>query len=153
MILYLVRHGDAKREEEDHSRPLSESGIQAANKLGAHLSGLNIKVDQIFHSDKLRARQTAEILTEHLKPSRTTSETHGLAPLDDPKIWAVRLKDRTDALILAGHLPHLCNLASYLLCGNTEKNFISLKPAGMLCLQRTDDGMWFLRWMMSPEIL
>ena len=28
MFLYLVQHGDAKREEEDPARPLSEKGLR-----------------------------------------------------------------------------------------------------------------------------
>ncbi|MCF6147376.1 MAG: phosphohistidine phosphatase SixA [Candidatus Kuenenia sp.] len=154
MILYLVRHGEAKSEKEHKARPLSENGVRNVNKVAAHVSRLNITVDRIFHSSKLRAKQTAEILAEYLKPSGGVAEAHGLTPLDDPMIWAERLKGETDnTILLAGHLPHLSKLASFLLCRNEGRDFISFKPAGMVCLKREDNGTWSLLWMINPEIL
>lgn len=153
MRLYLMRHADAKREDEDPSRPLSESGLRDIKKVSPYLSQIRITVDQIFHSPKLRAKQTADALNESIKPSKGVSETDGLAPLDDPKIWAERLKAISDTIVLVGHLPHLGKLASLLLCGTPDKDFITLKPTGIICLKRENSEAWFLQWMLSPEIV
>lgn len=153
MYIYLVQHAEAKREEEDATRPLSEKGLQDITRVASYVSQLNIKVSKIFHSTKLRARQTAEVLFENLKPLKGISGVDGLSPLDEPNIWAERLKDVPDGSFLVGHLPHLAKLASLLLCGNAEKNIVSFKMAGIVCLKRDDAGAWSLQWMLTPEIV
>ncbi len=57
-----------------------------------------VQVSRILHSGKLRAKQTAEALSEHLHPTGGSSETDGLAPLDDPTIWAGRLAEELEDL-------------------------------------------------------
>lgn len=81
------------------------------------------------------------------------SEVDGLSPLDEPNIWAERLKDVPDDLFLVGHLPHLARLASLLLCGNADKNIVSFRMAGIVCLKRDDAGTWSLQWMLTPEVV
>jgi phosphohistidine phosphatase len=153
MLIYLVQHADAKREEEDPSRSLSEKGLKDIKRVASYMSKPNIKVHKIFHSSKLRAMQTAEVLSENLKPAMGISEVDALAPLDDPQIWAERLKDIPDDVILVGHLPHLAKLSSLLLCGNAEKNIVSFKMACIVCLKRDDTAAWSVQWMLTPEIV
>lgn len=153
MFIYLVQHAEAKKEEVDPSRSLSEKGLQDIKKVASYVSQLNIKVYKIFHSGKLRAKQTAEVLSENLKPTKGITEVGGLAPLDDADIWEERLKGMTDDIVLVGHLPHLDKLASLLLCGNADKNIVSFKMAGIVCLKRNDIGEWSLQWMLTPEIV
>lgn len=152
MLLYLVQHGDAKREEEDPSRPLSEKGIKDVKGVASHISRLNVEVEEVLHSGKLRAKQTAEIIAEKLKIEKGISEKDGLSPMDDANMWAERLKTRTDSLMLVGHLPHLGKLASLLLCSGKERNFVAFKMGGVVCLKR-DDTVWSLQWMITPETL
>lgn len=152
MLLYLIQHGDAKREEEDPSRPLSEKGIEDVKRVASHISRLNIGVEEILHSGKLRAKQTAEIMAEKLMIGKGISEADGLAPLDNPGLWAERLETRKNPLMLVGHLPHLGKLASLLLCSKKERNVVAFKMGGIVCLKRDDTG-WSLQWMITPETL
>ena len=153
MFLYLAQHGDAKREEEDPSRPLSNKGIDDVKKVAFYVSRLSLEVEEVLHSGKLRAKQTVEILAESLKISKGVSETDGLAPLDEPEIWVERLKDRMNPLMLVGHLPHLGRLSSLLLSGERGKNIISFKMGGIVCLKRDETRTWSLHWMIIPDIL
>jgi phosphohistidine phosphatase len=153
MVLYLVRHADARKEEEDPLRALSEKGISDITRIASCVRQLNPHALRIFHSPKLRARQTAEILSEYLNPVKGPSEVDGLSPLDHPDIWAVRIQNTYDDTILVGHLPHLGRLASLLLCGNLAKNVIAFRTASITCLKRDDAGLWSLAWMLTPEIL
>jgi len=153
MLLYLVQHAEAKKEEEDPLRPLSEKGLQDIKKVAVHLARMNFEVARIFHSNKLRARQTAELLSENLKPYKGVSETDGITPLDDPHIWGNRLKEINDNIMLVGHLPHLGKLASLLLCGDAGKNIVLFKMAGVVCIERDENGNWSLKWMLIPEVL
>ena len=153
MFIYLVQHAEATKEDVDPSRSLSEKGLQDIKKVASYVSQLNIKVYKIFHSGKLRAKQTAEVLSENLKPTKGITEVGGLAPLDDADIWEERLKGMTDDIVLVGHLPHLDKLVSLLLCGSADKNIVSFKMAGIVCLKRNDIGEWSLQWMLTPEIV
>ncbi|MEE9594620.1 MAG: phosphohistidine phosphatase SixA, partial [Candidatus Hydrothermarchaeales archaeon] len=106
--LYLVQHGEPKREEEDSDRPLSETGWSEIRKVAAFIAEtVNIPVSTIFHSGKTRARQTAEALAKYLNPTEGVKEADGLKPLDDPLIWADRLAETKEDIVLVGHLPHL----------------------------------------------
>ena len=153
MNIYLVRHADAKKEEEDPSRPLSEKGLQDIKQIVLYLSRLNIKAGKIFHSGKLRAKQTADVLFENLRPVKGISEADGLAPPDDPLLWVERLKDMPDGIFLVGHLPHLAKLASVLLCGDAGKNIFLFRTAGIVCLKRDEAGAWYLQWMLTPDVV
>lgn len=151
MFLYLVQHAEAKKEEIDPARPLSEKGLKDITKTSLYLTYFNMSLHKIFHSKKLRAKQTAEVLFQYLKPVRGITEVDGLSPLDDPEIWFNRLKDIPEDIMLVGHLPHLSKLASLLLCGDKEKNIIEFKMAGIVCLKRQND-LWLLQWIITPEI-
>jgi phosphohistidine phosphatase len=153
MFVYLVQHAESKSEQEDPSRSLTAKGMHDVKKVASFASQCNLKIHMIFHSSKLRAKQTAEVLSEHLNPAKGVSEVDGLAPLDDPAIWAQRLKDIPEDVILVGHLPHLDKLASLLLCGDKDKNIISYKMAGIVCLERTDTESYALQWMVTPEVV
>jgi phosphohistidine phosphatase len=153
MFLYLVQHGDAKREEEDPLRPLSARGIEDVKKVASFISRLEITAEEILHSGKLRAKQTAEILSDSLLITKGISETKDLAPLDDPVIWSETLKLRTHSLMLVGHLPHLGRLSSLILSGDKERSIISFKMGGVVCMKRDDAGIWTLQWMITPEII
>lgn len=150
MFIYLVQHAEAKPESEDPQRGLSEKGMNDIRKVASFISKLNIQVDEILHSGKLRAKQTAEVLADALKIKAL--QTEDLAPLDNPEIWANKLKNINRSVMLVGHLPHLGHLTSLLLCGNREKNVVSFKMAGIVCLKRENDA-WSLSWMIIPEIL
>ncbi len=153
MLLYLVQHAEAKREEEDPARPLSERGASDIGRIASHLRRLDVRVDRILHSGKLRAKQSAEVLAVSLRPLDGVSETGGLLPLDDPERIVHGLNGAQGSLMLVGHLPHLGMLAALLLCGNPGGNVVSFKMAGVLCLERDEKGLWSVKWMLTPEVV
>ena len=153
MFLFLVQHGEAEREEIDHARPLTVKGRDDVRKVASFAAIAQVRVERIFHSGKLRARQTAEIMGEALRPSAGVMEKDGLAPLDDPLIWAERLGGVTEECVLIGHLPHLQQLAALLLCGTAEKKVVAFAMGGIVALERDDGGNWSLAWMVRPDLL
>lgn len=148
MFLYLVRHGDAKSEEENPLRPLSDRGEEDVRRVAGFLVGKGIRVMQIFHSAKLRAGQTARILADYLKPVRDMQQIDGLAPMDDPMIWSRRLSSMHDDVMLVGHLPYLSMLSGLLLSGGKGKHQLDYHSGGVACLKR--NSKWHLQWMISP---
>src|SRR2546427_8916418 len=84
MDRYLVQHGEAKPEQEDPARPLSDRGRRDVERV-AHAAGRSgVSVAEIVHSGKLRAQQTADLLAAALSPVGGLRAVAGLAPLDDP---------------------------------------------------------------------
>jgi len=148
MHLYLVQHGTAKSEAEEAARPLSVDGVTDVNRVASFLSH-SMKPERIFHSGKLRAEQTAEILGEHLDVAITKED--GLAPMDDPAVWAGKLKGMRDDIVLVGHLPHMGKLASLLLCGSPDAGLVEFMMGCVVCLRR-EQGKWALQWMVTPGI-
>ncbi|MDD2902533.1 MAG: phosphohistidine phosphatase SixA [Syntrophales bacterium] len=153
MFLYLVQHAEAHSKEEDPARDLSEKGREDIEEVAHHLKRLNIQVRQIFHSGKTRAASTAKVLANHLQPPVGISEAPGLAPLDDPEIWADRLAHMDEDILLVGHLPHLGKLAALLLSGDQEKQVINFQMGGALRLRRMQGDQWAVDWMIPPEII
>ena len=150
-FVYLVQHAEAKSEKEDPARPLSERGWKNARKMANYLSRLNIRVKEIYHSGKLRARQTAEVFAELLKPEAIV-EDRNLSPSSDPKIWAEKLNRINYEAMLVGHLPHLSLLTSMLLCNTTNKKIVEFKNSGVLCLRKGENG-WNVYWYLTPNIV
>ncbi len=152
MLLYLVQHAEAKKEEEDPERGLTDKGFRDIARTAIYAQERGLTVDTIYHSGKKRALQTAQMLADHLKPAKGIVQVDGLAPMDDPAIWAKRLAEMSESVILVGHLPSMAKLAGLLLCGDREKMFVDFKMAGIVCLKSTDDGRWLLEWMFVPEM-
>lgn len=152
MNVYLVQHGEAKPEQEDPARPLTERGRQEVERVARATARAGLEVGAIAHSGKLRAHQTAEILAAHLQPSRGVRQLAGLAPMDDPAIARQVAEQAGGPEMLVGHLPHLSRLASLLLVGDPAREMIAFRMGGIVCLAR-DEEQWRLRWILVPELV
>jgi phosphohistidine phosphatase len=153
MRLYLVQHGEAVPESEDPRRPLTEAGRRDAERVARLVVGrTGVRVGRIVHSGKLRAAQTAQVWAS-LLPGVPVEERDGLAPQDDPRVWADRVRAAEEDLLVVGHLPHLRRLASLLLCGSAEGEAVAFAMGGIVGLERDDrTGRWTLRWAVPPEL-
>ncbi len=110
-------------------------------------------MSRIFHSEKTRAAETAEILAAHLDCIGNLRESDALKPNDDPSVWEQRLAGWNEDVMLVGHLPHLDRLAALLICRNPDVTVIDFPPAGAACLARNEAGGWNIEWMVAPGIL
>jgi phosphohistidine phosphatase len=154
MYLYLVQHGEAKPEQEDPARPLTEKGRADVGRVALLVTAAGkLKITAIHHSPKTRAAETALILGEYIAPPVDIHASDGLLPLDDPLLWISRLMEINADCMLVGHLPHLAKLASRLVSGRTDRNIIEFKMGGMVCLHRSDEGIFSIAWMIVPEML
>lgn len=154
MNLYLVQHAESKPKEEDPQRSLSDKGRTEVEKVVAFVAEhITLKLDRILHSGKTRAQQTAEVLARYLNPPEGVSVAEGLEPLADPSIWANRLAEEKEDLMLVGHMPHLDKIAAKLICGDEARRVVMFQNAGIVCLIRDDSGVWSLYWMVTPRML
>ncbi|MFA5617585.1 MAG: histidine phosphatase family protein, partial [Syntrophorhabdaceae bacterium] len=79
MFLYLVRHGEARQESEDSERGLTDDGMKSARRMGEFLAFMGTELDTVIHSTKKRARETAQAISESLRPKKEMREENGLA--------------------------------------------------------------------------
>ena len=88
MEIYLMRHGVALAREStdapsDDRRPLTPKGIKKTRKAAKGLMALRPSIDRFFSSPLLRARQTADVVTEALRFKGQVEELTELAPQGD----------------------------------------------------------------------
>lgn len=153
MLLYLVRHGEAKPENEDPERGLTDNGMKAARRMGEFLSFMGTELDAVIHSTKKRARETAEAITGSLRPKKEMHEENGLAPNDDPAAWVARINAMSEDTAIVGHLPFLDRLLGLLVLGNADRRIIDLKPVSTVCLKPAGDGRWLVEWAIDPGVI
>lgn len=151
MRVYLVQHAEAMSEQQDPDRPLTDLGRQHTEWSGDLAARLGVEVEQIRHSGKTRARQTAEILGEALSPTGGVVAVSGLAPLDDVEPVAAELDQASRPVMLVGHLPFMERLAGRLLTGDAHQPVIDFNNAGIVCLKK-EDKRWQATWIVTPQI-
>ena len=152
MKLYLIQHGEAKPEAEDPERSLTARGEKEVMAVSKVAGGLQIRPSKIYHSGKLRARQTAEIIASALKISDLVQPATGLNPNDDIHLWAERISKEKEDLMLVGHLPFLEKLTSLLLCGDENARLVLFRYGAIVCLDQKEDKGWAVRWILTPEM-
>ena len=151
MIVYLVRHGEAKNPAEDPGRGLTPRGVKQVESTARAALERGARPSAIFHSPKARAAETAGVLAARLNPPDKHEMTDGLAPNDDPREWAGRLQDMDEDVMLVGHLPHLPGLVSLLLGTDGQIENVTFQPATMAALENTNDNIWKLLWTINPN--
>ena len=140
MRAYLVRHGEAQREEVDPERHLTDRGAEAVRRIATDAKeSLGVRPARIVHSGKARAKQTAEIWGGLVGVD--VSPADGLLPNDDPALWGTRLGSEANDVMLVGHLPHLERLAGLLVTGNADQPVVGFPAGGLVVLER-DEGGW-----------
>lgn len=153
MKVYLVRHGDAVSSQFDPQRPLGEQGLADIRKVASFIKPLEISVEHIWHSGKLRAAQTAEILAGAVLVIKDCSAHNDLGPNDDVTIIADELDTYDTDLMLVGHLPFIAYLTSLLVTGKETANVVAFDAGSITCLDRRAPGQWQIEWMITPELL
>jgi phosphohistidine phosphatase len=153
MKVYLVRHGEAVSSQFDPQRPLSEKGLADIRKVALFIKPLEISVEHIWHSGKLRAAQTAEILAESVSVTKDCSEHKNLMPNDDVTIIADELEAYNTDLMIVGHLPFLAYLTSLLVADKETANVAAFAAGAITCLNRRTPGQWQIEWMITPKLL
>jgi phosphohistidine phosphatase len=146
--LVLVHHGDAVGPEVDPRRPLSPVGRASVDRLAGLAAARGIKPQVVWHSGKLRAKQTAEAFWRACNPLADFSATKDLQP-DDPPSWIRdRLAGEARDILLAGHYPHLPRLLALLLGVPDTSSTFPLH--GVVALSSDDDGLtWTERWRLE----
>jgi phosphohistidine phosphatase len=137
VFLYLAHHGEAVGPEVDPRRPLSGAGRAAVERVAAQAAAHGARPQVVWHSGKLRAKQTAEELWRACNALAEFSATRDLQPDDPPQWIRDRLREETRDILLAGHFPHLPRLLALLVTGGEAGP--DFPSHGVVALV-TDDG-------------
>jgi phosphohistidine phosphatase len=137
MRVLLVHHADAVGPDVDPQRPLSALGRTQAATLAGAAADLAFVPAAIWHSGKLRGRETAEAFLRACAPFAEFRMIRGLLPDDPPEWLRDELGAETRDVLLVGHMPHIARLAHLLSGGNVQ-----MPLHGMVGFEKTPDGAW-----------
>ncbi len=155
MALYLVQHGLSNSKDVDPDKGLSARGKEKTELITGVAKNYEIAVDEIVHSGKKRAKETAQLLGSLLEPARGVTKISGINPLDDVQLFAQSLTGASN-LMVVGHLPFLQKLVSYLTTGSPNIKVYEFQNSGIVCLnaEEEQDGEydWFIKWTLNPNI-
>ena len=144
-MIYLVHHADAVGPEVDSRRPLSERGRTAALLVADEAERRGVRPEAIWHSGKLRARQTAEIFWKLCNPLATLTAERGLQPTDPPEWMKDRLFGERRELMLVGHMPNLPRVLRVLVGDDADTSERTFPLHGMVALDADGDA-WKEAW-------
>jgi phosphohistidine phosphatase len=157
--IYLIRHADAlalgeRGITEDADRPLSDKGEAQCKTAAKALHRCGVKIDRMCASPLLRAQQTADLMVKAWSHSGLSVEAcEALTPGTKPrKLTKFLLKQDGEQIGLVGHMPHLSEIAGWLI--GSKKAQIDIAKAGIACLACGDapgKGMAVLRWLVTPD--
>lgn len=139
MHLYLVHHGDAVAPVVDPRRPLSTQGRLTVDRLARAAAVQRARPAIVWHSGKLRARQTAEAFWRECNALASFSASRDLQPDDPPMRFRDRLRHEPRDILIAGHFPHLPRLLALLMGGNGDVP-ADFPLHGVVALHTVDDG-------------
>lgn len=151
MKLFLVRHGESV--STDNAEPtLSETGIRQTQEVARFLKQCRVEIDEMIHSEKWRAQQTAQIMGQIAAPDLTLIPRTGLKPNDpiEPLLEEIAAFDRN--VMVVSHLPFLEKLLATLVMGSESSSPIELCGSCVVCLQGSGLS-WQIAWVISPELV
>jgi phosphohistidine phosphatase len=114
--LWLLRHAHARSGDaasDDHDRPLSDAGLRAADRIGAHLAAQRETPSLILCSSALRAVETLDRIRPLLpeSPRVRTDRALYLATGEEVLAYLSEIDDRERRVLVLGHNPGLQALA------------------------------------------
>lgn len=148
--VFLVHHGDAVAPDVDPQRPLSARGLETSRRLAEACARRGAKPAAIWHSGKLRARQTAECFWRACNPLAEFTAVRGLQPGDPPDWIRDRLAAESRDVLVAGHVPNLPRLMRLLLTGDDHAP-IAFPPHGVVAIDSAEDGSCAEAWRLDAE--
>ncbi len=148
MTLFLIRHGKARKGGPDRLRPLTQRGIRETRAAAQFLKRMRIEPVAIWHSDRVRAVQTARILKE-LAPKQGLIEQAEMGPDDSVGRITRLIRRARGELIIVGHLPHLGKLVANLIDGKKARDVHQVSPRTIVVL-RKEGRKWSIDAVIPP---
>jgi len=146
LTLLLIHHAEAVSPHEDPQRPLTEAGHEHALRLAELVKSRGVVPAAIWHSGKLRGRQTGHAFLQVCAPFAKFTMVKGLSPEDAPEVVQLAIQRESRDLALVGHWPHLPALLRLL-----SPESAPMPQHGAVALHTEDGGAtWREIWRESP---
>jgi len=157
MEIYLMQHGSALPKEQDPDEGLSPAGEARIHASGKALKKMGISLDVIFSSSKKRSKQTASIVAKEVGfPPEKIMETEKVKAMTPPEetIKALAEYAGNQRILIAGHLPSVAEIASFLLTEGSKAT-IEFERGGCCRIDVEDlpTHSGHLRWYLTPDQL
>ena len=153
MRLYFLRHGYAENGSAtitDHDRQLTPEGVRRLETAAKVIAALELKIDHIYSSPRVRAFQTAEIVAKAIDmPVEVREEVN--FPFFDVQTLQKLLKPLppTNDVMFVGHNPSMCEVVQEL-----TGTMFDMKKGGlaMVELNSLEPALGMLGWLLTPKI-
>ena len=161
MELLIVRHAiafecDRHRWHDDGARPLSSAGTRRAKRAAVGLKKFSKTPDCLLTSPLVRARQTAQILTEVAGWPQAV-EAPELSPGEPVRaVLSLLGKNRNKLVAVVGHQPGLGTLLAACLLEHGGNLPIEMKKNAVVCVSFNGSpraGRGALKWLVTPRML
>jgi phosphohistidine phosphatase len=157
MEIYLMQHGPNLSKDEDPEESLSLEGEVQISKAAQAIKKMGLEFDVIIASPKKRSQQTAAVVARTIGfPVDSIVETEkvkAMTPAEETIRYLEEFQGKQSVLI-AGHLPSLAEVASFLLTSGSKAT-IQFERGGIGRIDvnalPTHEGR--LRWYLTPAQL
>lgn len=151
MKLYLMRHGEALSAQADPERGLSNFGKEQITKIAKYLQQKGLMFDRIFHSNRKRARQTAEIMAQAITAETPLNLLENITPTDDPSLIIETINSWHEDTLVTSHLPFIPDLLTILTGQDAYLTAITFEAGTIICLEKNEYGSWEINWSSAPS--
>jgi len=157
MEIYLMQHGPALPKEKAPEENLSPEGKDRIHASGRALKKMGVTFDAILSSPKKRSRQTAAIVAEEVGfPVEKIIETEKVKAMTPPgeTVWALSELAWAERILVAGHLPSVAEVASFLLTeGSRAAVQFEMGGCCRIDVDKLPTRSGRLRWYLTPAQL
>jgi len=132
---------------------LTEQGKADVLRIGQELAKRQLNIQQIWHSPKARAKQTAEIYASLLKINASNFiENKALSMEGDiDHLYHEILESKIKNLMVVSHEPQLEELASLLITGSDHIPQVFFPTSGVAAFEQGPN--WRYLWLLEPSVL
>jgi len=138
--LVLVRHAQAAYSYPDHTRPLTDAGVDQAARLGGVLSRQIGSFDVAVCSDAVRAQQTFAQISQRV-PIHESWCDRGVYNADEEDILTLARSFEGECALIVGHEPTISG-SSYVLAREDDRAEVARGVPTATALILTFDGPW-----------
>ena len=146
-----MRHGEAESPQRDPERGLTSNGKLKIEKLANHLHEKGLTFKHVYHSNKKRAQQTAEIMLNAITPNLSPILHNNIKPNDDPSFIIPEINNWTEDTLITSHLPFGPDLITLLTGKDAYLSAITFETGTIVCLEKIDNSNWEIEWSSAPS--
>jgi phosphohistidine phosphatase len=157
MEIYLMQHGPNLSKDEDPEESLSPEGEAQISKAAQAIKKMGLEFDVIIASPKKRSQQTAALVAGTIgfpvDGIVETEKVKAMTPAEETIRYLEEFQGKQSVLI-AGHLPSLAEVASFLLTSGSKATIqFERGGIGRIDVNRLPTHEGRLRWYLSPAQL